>query len=78
MCGHGKLVCLRVLFLREQVRDLRVQEFFKELVVVIAALNDLAGSFIVNILHSVKGGYVEQVCSNLETILLFLRLLIDR
>ena len=29
------------------------------------------------ILHSVKGGDVEQVCSNLETILMYLRLLIS-
>jgi len=31
----------------------------------------------VKILHSVKGGDVEQVCSNLETILMYLRLLIS-
>ena len=36
---------LGVLFLREQVRDLRVQEFLRELVVGIAALSDLVGSF---------------------------------
>jgi len=33
---------LGVLFLREQVRDLRVQEFLRELVVGITTLNDLA------------------------------------
>ena len=61
-----------VLFLREQVRDLRVQEFLRELIVGIAAPSDLAGSFIMKILHSVEGGDVEQVCSNLETILPYL------
>ena len=34
-----------VLFLREQVRDLRVQEFLRELVIGVAASSDLAGSF---------------------------------
>ena len=45
-----------VLFLQEQVRDLRVQEFLRELVVGVAALSDLAGSILVKILHSVEGG----------------------
>jgi len=36
-----------VLFLREQVRDLQVQKFLRELVVGVAALSDLAGSIIV-------------------------------
>ena len=35
-----------VLFLREQVRDLLVQEFLRELVVGVMALSDLAGSII--------------------------------
>ena len=69
MCGLGKLVCLHVLFLQEQVRDLRVQEFSRELVVGVAEPGDLAGLIIVIILHTVEGGDVEQVCSNLETIL---------
>ena len=43
-CGLGELVGLHVLFLRKQVRDLRVQEFLRELVVGVAALSDLAGS----------------------------------
>ena len=42
-CGLVKQVCLHVLFLREQVRDLRVQEFLRELIVGVAALSDLAG-----------------------------------
>ena len=66
-----------MLFLREQVRDLRVLEFLKELVVGVAAPSDLAGSILVKILHSVEGGDVEQVCSNLETNLSCLRLLIS-
>ena len=42
----------------------------------VAAPNDPVGSvFIVEILHSVEGGDVEQVCSNLEIILPCLRLL---
>jgi len=54
-CGLDKLVCSRVLFLREQVRDLRVQEFLRELIVGIAAPGDLARSFLVELLHSVEG-----------------------
>ena len=68
-------MCLRVLFLREQVRELHVQEFLREHVVSIAAPSDLAGSILVKILHSVEGGDVEQGCSNLETNLSYLRLL---
>ena len=60
---------LHVLFLREQVKDLRVQEFLRELIVGIAAPSDLAELIIVEILYSVEGGDIEQVCSNLETIL---------
>ena len=54
-------MCLRVLFLPEQVRDLRVQKFLRELVVGVVAPNDLAGSIIVEILHCGEGGDVEQV-----------------
>ena len=43
------------------MRDLRVQEFLRELVVSVAAPSDLAGSIIVEILHSGEGGDVEQV-----------------
>ena len=43
------------------MRDLRVQEFLRELVVGVAAPNDLAGSVIVKILHSGEGRDVEQV-----------------
>ena len=74
-CGLGELVDSGVLFLREQVRNLRVQEFFRELVVGVTALRDFAGSIIVKILHSVEGEDVPQVCSNLEIILQCLRLL---
>jgi len=70
-------VCLHVLFLREQVRDLRVQEFLREFVVGVAAPSDLAGSILVKIFHSVEGGDVEKVCSNLETNLPCLRLIIS-
>jgi len=59
------------------VRDLGVQDFLRELVVGVAASSDLAGSILVEILHTVEGGDVEQVCLNLEIILLCLRLLIS-
>ena len=58
-----------MLFLREQVRDLQVQEFLRELIVGVVAPSDLAGSILVEILHSGEGGDVEQVCSNLKIIL---------
>ena len=41
----------------------------------VVAPSDPVGSFLVKILHSVKGGDVEQECSNLETNLPSLRLL---
>ena len=59
------------------MRDLWVQEVLREFVVGVGTLGDLAGSIIVKILHSVEGGNVEQVCSNLEIILPCLRLLIS-
>jgi len=43
-CGLGKLAGSRVLFFLEQVSDLRVQDFLRELVVGVAAPSDLAGS----------------------------------
>ena len=43
-CGLGNQVCLRVLFLQEQVRDLRVQKLLRELVVGIAAPSDITRS----------------------------------
>jgi len=52
-------VCLRTLFLREQVRDLQIQEFLREPVVGAVAPSDLARSILVKILHSVEGGNVE-------------------
>ena len=58
----------------ERLADLRV---LRELVVAIVAPNDLAGSILVEFLHSVEGKDVEQVCSNLEIILPCLRLLIS-
>ena len=71
-CGLGKLVCLCVLLLREHLRDLWVQEFLRKIVAGVAVPSDLAGSILVKILHNVEGGDVEQVCSNLEIILLCL------
>jgi len=59
------------------VRDLQVQEFLRELVVDVTAPTDLAGSILVEFLHSIEGGDVKQVCSNLEIILPCLRLLIS-
>jgi len=50
-----------LLFLREQVRDLWVQEFLRELVVGVAAPSDLAGLIIIEILHCDEDGDVEQV-----------------
>jgi len=41
------------------VRNLRVQEFLRELVVGVTAPSNLAGSFLVEILHSGEGGDVE-------------------
>ena len=41
----------------------------------VAAPSDPVGTFLVEILHSVEGGDVEQGCSNLETNLPYLRLL---
>ena len=57
------------------MRDLRVQEFLRELVVGVATSSDLAGSILMEILHIIEGGDVEQVCSNLEINLLCLRFL---
>ena len=60
-CSLGELVGSRVLFLREQVRELWVQEFLRELVVGVAAPSDLARLILVKILHCGEGGDVEQV-----------------
>ena len=61
-CGLGELASLcGVLFLREQVRELRVQEFLRELVVGVAAPSDFAGSILEEFLHCSEGGNVEQV-----------------
>ena len=42
------------------MRDLRVQEFYYELVVGVAALGDLAGLILVKIILNVEGGDVEK------------------
>ena len=70
-CSLGKLVSSRVLFLREQMRDLRVHEFLRELVVGIAAPGDLAGLFLVEILHCGEGENVKQVTRTLKYSLVF-------
>ena len=44
MCDLDKLVCLHVLLLLEQVRDLWVQEFLRELGVGVVTLSDIVGS----------------------------------
>ena len=59
--GLGEFARSRVLFLQEQVRNLRVQEFLRELIVGVAAPSDLTGSILVEILHSDEGRDVEQV-----------------
>ena len=74
---HRQASVLGVLFLQEQVRDLRVQEFLRELVVGVATPSDLGGSILVKIFHSVKDMDVNQVCSILETNLPCLRLLLS-
>ena len=61
-CGLGELAGSHcVLFLQEQVRYLGVQEFLRELVIGVAAPSDLAGSFLMEILHCAEGGSVEEV-----------------
>ena len=56
-------------------RSSSVKEFLCELVVGVAAPSDPVGSILVEILHSIEGGDVEQGCSNLDTNLPYLRLL---
>ena len=65
-CSLDELAGSRVLFLREQVRDLRVQDFLRELIVGVSASSDFAGSFLVEILHCSEGGGVEQVGRTLK------------
>ena len=48
------------------MRDLWVQEFFRELVVGVATPSDLVGSFLVKILHCGEGGDVDQVARTLK------------
>ena len=52
--------------------DLQIQEFLRELIVGVTTPSDLTGSILVEIIHSIEGGDVEQVCSNLEIILPYL------
>ena len=58
-------------YLRGELVGSRCIELLRELVVSVAAPSDLAESIIVEILHSVEGGDVEQGCSNLKTNLSF-------
>jgi len=59
--GLDELAGSRVLFfLREQMRDLRIQVFLRELVGVMAP-SDFAGSVLIEILYCSEGGNVEQV-----------------
>ena len=53
------------------MKDLRVQEFLKDLVVGVAPPSDLAGSIIVKILHNSEGGDVEQVAQPRNKSLIF-------
>ena len=76
-CGLGELVGSCVLFLWEQVKDFRVQEFLRELVVGAAAPRNLAGSvYSENSSLWWRRGH-KASGSNLEIILLCLRLLIS-
>ena len=60
-CGLSEFAGSRVLFLWKPGRDLRVQEFLRELVVGVAAPSDLAGSVLVKILHCGEDGNVKHV-----------------
>ena len=60
-CSLDELAGSRVLFLGEQVRDLWVQEFLRELIIGVAVPSDLAGLILVKILHCGEGGDVKQV-----------------
>ena len=53
------------------MKDLRVQEFLRKIVVGVAGLSDLAGSFLVKILHRGEGGDVEQVAEPQNKSLVF-------
>ena len=53
-CDISELAGSRVLLLREQVRDLRVQKFLRELIVGVAAPSDLARFCRID--YSVEGG----------------------
>ena len=66
-CGLSELAgsCC-VLFLQEQVRDLRVQKFLRELIVGTVVPSDLAGSFIVKIFYYGEGGDLEKVARTLK------------
>ena len=69
-------MCLCVFVLAGTREGLGVQRSFSvKSLVGVAAPSDLVGSFLVEILHSVEGGDIEQRCSNLEINLPCLRLL---
>jgi len=61
-CGLNELTgSCGVLFLREQVSDLRVQEFLREFIVGVVTLSDLVRSIIMKIFHSSEVRDIEQV-----------------
>ena len=51
-----------MLFLREQIRDLPVQEFLRELVVGVAAPSDIVGLFLVETFIAKKAGSSSNIC----------------
>ena len=57
-CGLGEFAGSRVFFLRKQVRDLRVQEFLRELIVGVTAPSDLARFCKID--YSIEGGDVSK------------------
>jgi len=65
-CGHGELAGSRMLFLREQVRELRIQMFLRKLIVGVTVPSDLVGSFLEEILHCGEGRDIEQVARTLK------------
>ena len=62
----SELACV---FLTGTSEELAGPKVLEGAVVGVAAPSDLAGSILVKILHSIKGGAVKQGCSSLERIL---------
>ena len=60
-CDLDELAGSSVLFLREQVSDLWVQKFLRELTVSVTTSSDLTRSILVEILYCGEGRDVEQV-----------------